>query len=55
MVNHHLISRRAVRTFMALIAILLLSSIAHGGGLLFVDDNALPGGMERAGTPRIGF
>ena len=44
MVNHHVISNRAVHTFMALIAILLLSSIAHGGGLLFVDDDAPPGG-----------
>ncbi|MCH7847842.1 MAG: right-handed parallel beta-helix repeat-containing protein [Planctomycetes bacterium] len=44
MVNHHLISRRAVHTVMALIAILLLSSIAHGGGLLFVDDDAPSGG-----------
>ena len=44
MVNRHLISRRAVHTVMALIAILLLSSIAHGGGLLFVDDDAPPGG-----------
>ena len=44
MVNHHSISRRAVHTVMALIAILLLSSIAHGGGLLFVDDDAPLGG-----------
>ncbi|MEE8153571.1 MAG: integrin alpha [Phycisphaerales bacterium] len=44
MVKHHLISKRAVYTFMALIAMLLLSSIAHGGGLLFVDDDAPPGG-----------
>ena len=44
MVKHHLLSNRAVHTFMALIAILLLSSIAHGGGLLFVDDDAPPEG-----------
>ncbi len=44
MVKHHVLGNCAVHTYMALIAILLLSSIAHGGGLLFVDDDAPPGG-----------
>ena len=44
MVKHHVLSNRAVRTYAVLIATLSISSIAHGGGLLFVDDDARSGG-----------
>ncbi|MCH7849658.1 MAG: right-handed parallel beta-helix repeat-containing protein, partial [Planctomycetes bacterium] len=44
MQHHHLRRTRAVCAYTVLIGVFLISSAAHGGGVLFVDDDASPGG-----------
>ena len=42
--HRHLFKNRAICAPAAMIAMFAISSVAHGGGVLYVDDDAPPGG-----------
>ena len=44
MLHRHLFQNRAIRGSAATIAMFVISSAAHGGGVLYVDDDAPFGG-----------
>ena len=44
MLHRHLFKNRAICTTAAMIAMFVISDLAHGGAILFVDDDAPPGG-----------
>ncbi len=44
MLHRHLFKNRAICAPAAMIAMFAISSAAHGGGVLYVDDDAPPGG-----------
>ncbi|MEE9129337.1 MAG: hypothetical protein V3T84_04915 [Phycisphaerales bacterium] len=44
MLHRHLFKNRAICASAAMIAMFVISGAAHGGGVLYVDDDAPPGG-----------
>ena len=44
MLHRHLFKNRAICATAAMIAMFVISGLAHGGAILFVDDDAPPGG-----------
>ncbi len=44
MLHRHLFKNRAIRASAVMIAMFVISNLAHGGAILFVDDDAPPGG-----------
>ena len=55
MLHRYLFKNRSIYASAAMIAMFVISGLAHGGGVLFVDDDAPPGGDGTSGDTAYRF